>query len=80
MAATGRNKPCPCGSGQKYKKCCFLKRNQMSMSMRIVAGLVATILIGGFLVFVTSVDEYDPGAATSTTAGRVWSDAHQHWH
>ena len=19
---TGRNEPCPCGSGQKYKKCC----------------------------------------------------------
>ena len=21
----GRNEPCPCGSGKKYKKCCFLK-------------------------------------------------------
>jgi preprotein translocase subunit SecA len=21
----GRNDPCPCGSGQKYKKCCLLK-------------------------------------------------------
>lgn len=21
----GRNEPCPCGSGQKYKKCCFEK-------------------------------------------------------
>jgi uncharacterized protein YecA (UPF0149 family) len=20
--ATGRNDPCPCGSGKKYKKCC----------------------------------------------------------
>jgi len=20
-----RNEPCPCGSGKKYKKCCFLK-------------------------------------------------------
>jgi uncharacterized protein YecA (UPF0149 family) len=19
----GRNEPCPCGSGKKYKKCCF---------------------------------------------------------
>jgi methionyl aminopeptidase len=24
---TGRNAPCPCGSGQKYKKCCFGKKN-----------------------------------------------------
>jgi hypothetical protein len=22
---TGRNDPCPCGSGQKYKKCCAAK-------------------------------------------------------
>ncbi len=21
----GRNEPCPCGSGKKYKKCCALK-------------------------------------------------------
>jgi hypothetical protein len=52
----------------------------MSISMRIVAGLVTTILLGGLVVFLTSVDEYDPGAAISTTAGKVWSEAHQHWH
>ena len=23
---TGRNQPCPCGSGKKFKKCCMLKR------------------------------------------------------
>ncbi|MGC9519216.1 MAG: SEC-C metal-binding domain-containing protein [Desulfuromonadaceae bacterium] len=28
MAATGRNEPCPCGSGKKYKKCC-LDKDQM---------------------------------------------------
>ena len=25
MAKTGRNDPCPCGSGNKYKKCCLAK-------------------------------------------------------
>ena len=24
----GRNDPCPCGSGKKYKKCCGLKEEQ----------------------------------------------------
>jgi uncharacterized protein len=24
-AKTGRNDPCPCGSGKKYKKCCMPK-------------------------------------------------------
>ena len=26
--ATGRNKPCPCGSGKKYKKCCLIKSRE----------------------------------------------------
>ncbi len=25
MTATGRNDPCPCGSGKKYKQCCLAK-------------------------------------------------------
>ena len=24
----GRNDPCPCGSGKKYKKCCYLRKGQ----------------------------------------------------
>ncbi len=27
MAKIGRNTPCPCGSGKKYKKCCLLLHN-----------------------------------------------------
>ncbi len=26
QAATGRNEPCPCGSGKKYKKCCGIAK------------------------------------------------------
>jgi uncharacterized protein len=26
--ATGRNEPCPCGSGRKYKHCCLLTRRR----------------------------------------------------
>jgi DNA-binding IclR family transcriptional regulator len=25
MTNTGRNDPCPCGSGKKYKRCCLAK-------------------------------------------------------
>ena len=28
----GRNSPCPCGSGLKYKKCCFRKNSTTTMS------------------------------------------------
>lgn len=27
---TGRNEPCPCGSGKKYKKCCINKKQSVS--------------------------------------------------
>ncbi|MBI3120668.1 MAG: SEC-C domain-containing protein [candidate division NC10 bacterium] len=27
VAKVGRNDPCPCGSGRKYKKCCLLKQS-----------------------------------------------------
>ncbi len=29
MAKIGRNEPCPCGSGEKYKKCCLNKGNMV---------------------------------------------------
>ncbi len=28
MAKIGRNAPCPCGSGKKYKKCCLLRQDE----------------------------------------------------
>ncbi|MBN1945076.1 MAG: SEC-C domain-containing protein [Bradymonadales bacterium] len=27
----GRNDPCPCGSGKKYKKCCMIKDQEAAM-------------------------------------------------
>ena len=32
MAKIGRNAPCPCGSGKKYKKCCMMKRQTESLT------------------------------------------------
>ena len=29
MSKIGRNAPCPCGSGEKYKRCCERKEGQM---------------------------------------------------
>ena len=28
MGKTGRNEPCPCGSGKKYKKCCLVRAEE----------------------------------------------------
>jgi hypothetical protein len=31
----GRNDPCPCGSGKKYKKCCMKKNEEMQRAQRV---------------------------------------------
>lgn len=80
MTAIGRNQPCPCGSGRKYKKCCALKKDDTPLGMRIGVGLLAVVLLGGLVVFLTSIDDYEPGASSTPGAGRVWSEEHQHWH
>ena len=35
MAKVGRNAPCPCGSGKKYKKCCFLRQDGKTQSAEL---------------------------------------------
>ena len=39
MEKVGRNAPCPCGSGKKYKKCC-LPLHQQSSAQEVSAGPV----------------------------------------
>lgn len=34
MEKVGRNDPCPCGSGKKYKSCCLLKQQQHTSSLK----------------------------------------------
>jgi hypothetical protein len=39
MEKVGRNDPCPCGSGQKFKKCCEAKAQKRSIgSAQILSG------------------------------------------
>ena len=33
----GRNDPCPCGSGKKYKQCCFLKKGGAGVARKLSA-------------------------------------------
>jgi hypothetical protein len=32
----GRNDPCPCGSGLKFKKCCFGKPPKLKFSAKVI--------------------------------------------
>jgi tetratricopeptide (TPR) repeat protein len=44
MAKTGRNDPCPCGSGNKYKRCCLPKDEaaEHAKSAQVAAKTAAT--------------------------------------
>ena len=70
MPRTGRNDPCPCGSGKKFKQCCASKKDQSS---RV---LLAVIIAGAVLAIIVIVSQ----ARQSSASGRVWSVEHGHYH
>jgi len=76
MAAekVGRNQPCPCGSGRKFKHCCERKHQGMSLTMKVVLVAGAGLLIGAIAFGVSSFNP-DP-----TAGGQVWSAEHGHYH
>ena len=55
MGAVGRNEPCPCGSGKKYKNCCALKKDRASLGSLLVAALIALALLTGGLYLLLSL-------------------------
>jgi hypothetical protein len=73
--AVGRNAPCPCGSGKKYKRCCALKP-QHGMSARgwLVLSVIGLMLLAGAVIGLSSLDDLGERQAP----GRVWHI--DHWH
>ena len=41
MAKTGRNDPCPCGSGKKYKQCCLARDEAAAATARAAQPVAA---------------------------------------
>jgi hypothetical protein len=76
-AKAGRNDPCPCGSGKKYKKCCEREQQRSRVSTLAIA-LVAAAVLGALLYSLSSRGE--ERASATPGAGRVWSPEHGHWH
>ena len=72
----GRNEPCPCGSGRKYKRCCLDKNRSMPVYQKLLIALVVLIMAGGAIQMLASFRALEPGTGQS----KVWSEEHQHWH
>ena len=69
----GRNDPCPCGSGKKYKLCHESRANGFTVWQKAGLALVAAAAIGGLvLVFTNRSDQAMPTG--------VWSAEHGHYH
>ena len=47
MSRAGRNDPCPCGSGKKYKHCCFARDQNTAAGVREATASVANLVRDG---------------------------------
>jgi hypothetical protein len=52
----GRNEPCTCGSGKKYKHCCALKGDRLSFGTRVWFALIGGMLLVGAWLALTQID------------------------
>lgn len=81
-----RNDPCPCGSGKKYKNCCYGK-DQSPLSSNLgtggIVGIVVAIIIGLLILGKVLTDEggrQSGGGPQDCPPGQVWSEEHGHCH
>jgi hypothetical protein len=74
----GRNEPCPCGSGKKYKQCCADKAT--ARSTLLSQGLLALLGLAFILVVISIVDGLYSSDRGGAAPNRVWSPEHGHWH
>lgn len=70
----GRNDPCYCGSGKKYKQCCASKTTRLSRGELFALVLVSIVLVGGLVLAIAGRQDH-VGQATG-----VWSEEHGHYH
>lgn len=71
----GRNDPCPCGSGNKYKRCCLNRSGGMSLMGKLIISLGGIIVLVCIVLLISSIRNFEGGSSN-----RVWSEEHQHWH
>ncbi len=78
-AKIGRNDACPCGSGEKYKRCCEGKAaGKTTFLTKWIAAIVGILVL---LVAVGTVASFfADDQSENASPGRVWSVEHGHWH
>ncbi len=74
----GRNEPCPCGSGKKYKQCCADKAT--ARATLFSRGLVALLGLALIVVVISILNGLYSSDRDAAGPNRVWSAEHGHWH
>ncbi len=75
MTQIGRNDPCHCGSGKKYKNCHQKSEGKFGKNLIYIIGtaVIAGIVLVIYLLFFSDTENDPP-------PGKVWSPEHGHWH
>ena len=85
MAKIGRNDPCHCGSGKKYKHCHLKEDGEKESNNKgilIGAIIIIFVIISAFVIYNKTQSSNDPVNPPPGQApeGKVWSEEHGHWH
>jgi len=67
MAKTGRNDPCPCGSGKKYKRCCLAKDAAAARTARANQAAASTAHKPGFVSYLIADSELNADELTDAS-------------
>ena len=77
----GRNEPCPCGSGKKYKACCGTRKGG-TRELSNLEWVVVAVFVVVVAVVLTSIvrSAGEDSTARRCPPGQSWSAAHGHCH
>jgi hypothetical protein len=64
MSKPGRNDPCPCNSGKKYKKCCLAKDEQAALAAYTTAAAASAAAAAAAEAEASEAPEGEGGEAT----------------
>jgi len=78
----GRNEPCPCGSGKKYKNSHQKIEDQKGgkNKARWIGLLLILFVIISVLAVYLNYESGGKGPPGPAPPGKVWSAEHGHWH
>lgn len=81
VARTGRNEPCPCGSGKKYKHCCVAKDEERLRHSTNISGVTLAELRANPERYLTELDleEYEASDVARFDPLKVAPELWQHY-